>query len=79
LMRRSSLVCIFDSSLGLDAIFHGIPLLIFGMPYFSTLLPKKFSSISEVDLNDISRHVHPLEPVLIWAFYLATSGDDLVL
>lgn len=79
LLKKSSLVCVYDSSLGMDAIFERLPLLVFGMPYFQSVLPKKFKSTDDIVLEDLDSMIYSIEDLLPWAFYLRNSGHDLLI
>lgn len=77
LIRRSHLVCVYDSSLGMETIFLGKPLLIFGMPFFSSILERKVDFKNTIDLDNVSSWIYDPKAVLPWAFYLLNNGRSL--
>jgi len=78
LLYESDLVCVYDSTMAMDAIFIQKPVLIFGMPYFSVVLPKKFKNLDEVDLNNLDSLTYEEASTFPWVFYLLNNGRRLM-
>ncbi len=78
LLKRSHIVCVYDSSIGMDAIFHELPLIIFGAPFFSSILPRRHTSLEDVSFEDIGNLIYSKQVIYPWAYYLASSGEPLL-
>lgn len=79
LLTISELVFVFDSSIGIDAISLEKPLVIFGAPFFSSVLDNKNQNVKQIDLNEPSNFLYDRKSIHPWAFYCKKYGKPLII
>lgn len=77
LIKKSDLVCIYDSSIGIDAIYLNKPLLILGKPLFTALLENPIKAIDEISFKNLDKFSYDKEYLKIWAWYSNQYGIEL--
>lgn len=76
LIKRSDLICLYDSSIGIDAIYLKKPTMIFGKPLFTALCNNPLKSTADINFSKIDSLFYDIRKLKIWAWYAYQYGIE---